>query len=75
MRFKNGARALSPSRAQSCYREEAIARGDLVLVEDSRQLYWEAAGIDFSAKDHRGSWDFMVHLAKKARYDAAVTSG
>lgn len=45
--------------------EEAIARGDLVLIAEGRLLYWQQQVVNFSARAHQAAWETIVGLASK----------
>jgi hypothetical protein len=45
--------------------EEAIARGDLVLIAEGRLLYWQQQVVNFSARAHQSAWETIVALANK----------
>jgi len=59
-----------PGRAA---REEAIARGGLVLTQSPRVAYWNRIPIPFHQKENRRRWDMLLALAQKARRGTAVT--
>ena len=54
-------------------REEAIAGGDLVLVTETRGLYWDGELKSFAAAKLRGSWKLLLPLVTKARNGGHVT--
>ena len=47
-------------------REEAVARGDLVLVPEAHELYWECERLSFAGKSRRSAWALLLPLIKKA---------
>ncbi len=54
-------------------REEAIARGDLVLVTESRELYWNGKLTSFNVANLGKSWELLFPLVKKAKNGGHVT--
>lgn len=54
-------------------REEAIARGDLVLVIETRELYWDGKPMLFAGANLRKSWELLFPLVKKAKNGGHVT--
>lgn len=46
-------------------REEAIARGDLVLLTKERILYWEGKVLSFATASSRAAWDALIPLVTK----------
>ena len=54
-------------------REEAIARGDLVLVTETRELYWDGKPTLFAGANLRKSWELLFPLVKKAKNGGHVT--
>lgn len=53
--------------------EEAIARGDLVLVIETRELYWDGKPKLFAGARLRESWELLFPLVKKAKSRGHVT--
>tara|TARA_E500000305_G_scaffold78256_2_gene63906 strand:- start:3764 stop:5092 length:1329 start_codon:yes stop_codon:yes gene_type:complete len=51
--------------------EEAIARGDLVLIKDAGKVYWENKIIFHNLSGIL--WEFLYSLAKNARFRRCVT--
>jgi hypothetical protein len=47
--------------------EEAIATGDLVIVQDRAEAYWNAEPVSVDPQRNRLSWKLLVQLARKAR--------
>lgn len=56
-------------------REEAIARGDLVLVAADRELYWEGKLTSFASGTLRKPWELLFPMVRKARNGGHVTEG
>jgi hypothetical protein len=52
--------------------EEAIARGGLVVVRDSQQVYWEGKPLDVKWNRYPKRWDFLVAVAEKGRRGSVV---
>ena len=53
-------------------KEEAIAAGHLVIVEASREAYWEGERIDADWNQLRAPWDLLQQLARRGRVGQAV---
>lgn len=63
-----GARRLyEDETVQVSAREEAVARGDLVLVCDPRELFWEGKKVQLATRSHCKSWELLLPLVMKAR--------
>lgn len=60
-----------PITAATSEQEDAIARGDLVMIEAENKAYWNRQSISFR-KRHK-SWSFLWKLAEHASTRMAVT--
>lgn len=47
--------------------DEAVARGDLVLCENPRMMYWRAKLLSVAWQQKVGAWDFWVEIARKTQ--------
>jgi hypothetical protein len=48
--------------------DDAIATGNLVLLEARREVYWQKERIDVDWNKHKRPWEFLWKLALNARY-------
>ena len=55
--------------------DEAIARGGLVVIEASKEAFWELQRIDQSWREHPACWKLLRQLAAVARVQGAVKEG
>lgn len=53
-------------------REEAIARGGLVLVRSEQHVFWQGSLINVQWTNYRALWPFLQQLVEKGRRGATV---
>jgi len=58
--------------AQQSAVEEAIARGNLVVVRSSQQVYWEGSLLEVQWTNYRAIWPFLQKLVEKGRHGGTV---
>ena len=68
LRREGGELPRSPEAAQS----EAIGRGDLVIVRNSRSVFWEGNRIEGDWFKHSKSWEFLLIVCEHAKQNRAI---